>query len=73
MECIALISYRYLYFSLQFWVEIGQLLPKMFKKATTLFKKALKLDGVGPVDNRPCTEAPPIGKIHPIQQNHRNS
>ena len=26
----------------------------------------LKLDGVGPVDNRPSTaEAPQIGKIHP--------
>ena len=25
----------------------------------------LKLDGVGPIDNRPSTaEAPPIGKIH---------
>ena len=28
-----------------------------------------KLDGVGPVDNRPSTaEAPPIGKIHPFSK-----
>ena len=28
-----------------------------------------KLDGVGPVDNRPSTaEAPPIGKINPLSK-----
>ena len=28
-----------------------------------------KLDGVGPIDNRPSTaEAPPIGKIHPFSK-----
>ena len=28
-----------------------------------------KLDGVGPVDNRPSTAgAPPIGKIHPFSK-----
>ena len=28
-----------------------------------------KLDGVGPVNNRPSTaEAPPIGKIHPFSK-----
>ena len=30
---------------------------------------AIKLDGVGPVANRPSTaEAPPIGKIHPFSK-----
>ena len=29
----------------------------------------MKLDGVGPIDNRPSTaEAPPIGKIHPFSK-----
>ena len=29
----------------------------------------IKLDVVGPVDNRPSTaEAPPIGKIHPFSE-----
>ena len=30
---------------------------------------SFKLDGVGPVDNRPSTvEAPPIGKIQPFSK-----
>ena len=34
-----------------------------------LFMAICKLDGVGPVDNRPSTaEAPPIGKIHPFSK-----
>ena len=40
-----------------------------FNTAYMLREKTKKLDGVGPVDNRPSTaEAPSIGKIHPFSK-----